>query len=161
MIMVSISFARSLAEMPRGEGAQAPARRSRRGGRCQSGGQPPTGRDDTHRRDGRADREQHRERCSPRHRDIVAMDEGAPRRARDIGEFLHGDEHRSKTLADGLDVRHDVNVRAIESVEFERIDHLLQDLRSPDDAGNLANDSLFHDFVGFGLHGGSLLKRRL
>ena len=89
------------------------------------------------------------------------MDEGAPRRARDIGEFLHGDEHRSKTLANGLDVRHDVNVRAIESVEFERIDHLLQDLRSPDDAGNLANDSLFHDFVGFGLHGGSLLKRRL
>ncbi len=78
-----------------------------------------------------------------------------------IGEILHRDEHRSGSLANGLDVRHDVNIRAIESVEFDRIDHLLQDLRSPDDTGDLADDSLFHDFVGFGLPGGLLLKRGL
>ena len=68
-------------EMPRGEGAQAPARRSRRGGRGKRGGQTSTGRHDTHRRDGRADREQRRERCGLRHRDIVTTGEarrGAP-----------------------------------------------------------------------------------
>jgi hypothetical protein len=86
------------------------------------------------------------------------MNEGAPRRAADVGEFLERDEHGSEALADGFDIRHDIDIGAVEAGKLERIDHLLQDLRSPDDAGNLANDSLFHDFVGFGLHGGSLLK---
>jgi hypothetical protein len=150
-----------LAEVTGGEGAQAATRCSGRGGRCESGGQAPTGRDDTHRRDGGADREQDAERGREARRDIVTMNEGAPRRAGDVGELLHGNEHRSKTLTDGFDIRHDIDIGAIEPVEFELIDHLLQDFRSPDDAGNLANDSLLHDFVAFGLHGGSLLKRRL
>ena len=92
------------------------------------------------------DRPQHTARSRPHHRDIVTLDEGAPRRIRAIGQFFREDEQGPEAIANGGVILNQVDVRAPETGQSERVHDVIRSFEGPNGTRDLSNHALFEDF---------------